>query len=137
MNSMVQRKKSAKESALLTEVELELMTAVWKRGGECTVKEVQESLPQGRDLAYTSVATVMKILEHKKVLASSKKEKAHVYRALLSKDEYESTTLKHLAQNVFEGDSGSMVMKLLNETDLSADELKAIRSFLNERLARR
>jgi predicted transcriptional regulator len=128
-------RKRSKEPGILTEVELELMTAVWGLPGECTVKDVQGALPSGRDLAYTSVATVMKILEHKGFLESRKKDKAHSYRPLFTKAEYESTSLRHLARNVFQGDAGSMAMKLLSDADLTSEELKSIRALLTQRLA--
>jgi predicted transcriptional regulator len=58
-------KKSRDESKLLTETELELMTILWKLG-EGSVNDVLAELPQGRDLAYTSVSTILRILEQKK-----------------------------------------------------------------------
>jgi predicted transcriptional regulator len=117
----------------LTEVELELMNVLWDLG-EGTVKDVQTALPKERDLAYTSVATIIKILENKKILKSQKKEKAHVFSPLLSRNEYEAASLRHLADNVFKGNPTSMVVRLLNESDLSSEELKAIKEILNERL---
>jgi len=117
----------------LTEVELELMHLVWNLG-ECTVKEVQTALSADRNLAYTSVATIMKILEQKGVLASSKSDRAHTYRPLISRADYEAASLKHLAQNLFQGSPSSMVMRLLDESKLSADELRAIRKLVDERM---
>jgi predicted transcriptional regulator len=119
----------------LTEVELELMTAIWEIG-ECTVKEVQLRLSRERELAYTSVATMMKILEQKGVLGSRKSDRAHTYQPLLSRSEYEATSLRHLANNLFHGDPSSMVMRLLNDNKLSASELQAIRKLLDERLGK-
>lgn len=129
---MVQRKKIKLEK-LLTEVELELMSAVWSLG-ECTVKDVQEALPKDRDLAYTSVATVMKILEQKGALKSEKKERAHTYQPLVSRSDYEAMSLNHLRANVFGGDPTSMVMRLLNDSDISQKEMGTIRSLIEERL---
>jgi len=129
---MALRKKVQIEKPL-TEVELELMTAVWKLG-ECTVKDVQKALPAGRDLAYTSVATIMKILEQKGVLDNRKHDRAHTYLPLISRDEYEALSLRHLANNLFHGDPSSMVMRLLSDTKLSSDELQAIRKILDERI---
>jgi predicted transcriptional regulator len=130
---MVDRKKQRNENAL-TEVELELMTIIWELG-ECTVKQVQSALPPSRDLAYTSVATMMKILEQKKVLKSRKQEKAHTYTPVLSKADYEATALRNIAHSLFQGNSTSMVMRLLDESDLTENELKSIRAFLDERLS--
>lgn len=129
---MVSRKKPKTEK-LLTDVELELMNVIWELG-ECTVKDVQGALPAERDLAYTSVATMMKILEQKKALGSHKKERAHTYYPLIARADYEATSLRHLATNVFRNDPTSMVMRLLDAGELSQDELAAIRKLLDERM---
>jgi predicted transcriptional regulator len=135
---MVRKRSSETKEKLLTDVELELMQVVWslcdQLGGECTVKDVQLALPKERDLAYTSVATMLKILEQKGFLRSHKQDRAIGYSAEISRDEYEGASLRHMAENVFQGNPGSMVMKLLNETELTKDELQNIRALLNERL---
>lgn len=127
------QKKGMKLEKVFTEVELELMNAIWDLG-KCTVKDVQEALPKDRDLAYTSVATMMKILEQKGALKSEKKERAHHYKPLVSRAEYEAISLDHLKTNVFGGNPTSMVMRLLDNSDLSKKEIETIRSLLNERL---
>jgi predicted transcriptional regulator len=131
---MITKKKSDLEKPL-TEVELELMNAIWDLG-ECTVKDVQKGLPPGRDLAYTSVATVMKILEQKGALKSSKTDRAHTYLPLVSRTEYEGLSLRHMAEHLFRGDPSSMVMRLLDDTKLSSNELQAIKKLLDERIAK-
>jgi predicted transcriptional regulator len=125
---MVSRKRALPEKPL-TEVELELMNVIWELG-RCTVKEVQNALPKDRDLAYTSVATMMKILEQKGFLKSQKEDRAHTYLPLLSRSEYEGASLRHLANNLFHGDPKSMVMRLLDDTGLSQTELESIRALL-------
>lgn len=127
------RKKSTNTERLLTEVELELMGLIWGRS-ETTVREIVEALPKSRNLAYTSVATIMKILEKKKILTSKKNDHAHTYFPLISRSEYESTTLRHLEKNVFQGDPTSMVVKLLNESALSKQDLQSIRKILEGRI---
>jgi predicted transcriptional regulator len=126
-------RKKPKVEKPLTEVELEMMNLVWSLG-ECTVKDVQTSLPKVRDLAYTSVATIMKILEQKGFLKSRANEKAHSYRPVISKSDYESVSLKHLAKSLFHGDPSSMVMRLLDDAKLSTEELRQIKKLLDERL---
>lgn len=117
----------------LTEVELEVMKPVWQMG-ECTIREVFDALPKDRELAYTTVATMIKILEQKGVIASRKKERPHTYYPLIQKSEYEALSFRHIADNLFEGDSASMVMRLLDHGDLTEDELKKIRQILEERM---
>lgn len=129
---MVHRKKLNLEKPL-TEVELELMNVIWDLG-ECTVKDVQGALPTGRELAYTSVATVMKILEQKGVLASRREERAHTYYPLLERAEYETVSLRHLTTHLFKGDPSSMVMRLLDDRQISEAELQEIKKLLDERI---
>ena len=117
----------------LTEMELELMNAVWDLG-PCTVKDVQKCVGEKRELAYTTVATVMKILEEKGALESDKGERVIVYHPRLSREEYGSNSLQHLAENVFQGNPSSMVMRLLDDSQISRDDLQAIRELLEERL---
>jgi predicted transcriptional regulator len=131
---MVLKKKTLIEKPL-TEVELEMMNVIWDLG-ECSVKDVQKTLSEDRDLAYTSVATMMKILEQKEFLGSRKDDRAHTYFTKVSRPDYEAASLKHLTQNVFKGDPTTMVMRLLNDTKLSSEELKTIRKILDERMGK-
>jgi predicted transcriptional regulator len=119
----------------LTEVELQIMNVIWSLN-ECTVKEVQTEISRERELAYTSVATMMKILESKGILKSVKTDKAHVYTSLISKENYEKQSLEHLADNLFHGDSSIMVMRLLDNSNLSQKDLQAIKEVLNSRLTK-
>jgi predicted transcriptional regulator len=127
-------KRKIKIDKPLTEAELPLMTAVWALG-PCTVKDVQTEVAKEKELAYTSVATIMKILETKGYLKSFKTDKAHTYEALITKDDYEAQSLGHLADNLFAGDHSMMVMRLLNDSHLSKKDLEAIRTVLNSRLS--
>lgn len=129
------KKEKLKIDKPLTEVELQLMNVVWDLR-ECTVKEVQTVISLDRELAYTSVATMMKILESKGILRSTKGEKAHVYTSLISKENYEIQSLEHLAENLFHGDSSMMVMRLLDDKNLSQKDLEAIREVLNSRITK-
>lgn len=127
-------KRKTKIDKPLTEAELPLMNAVWNLG-PCTVKEVQTEVSVDKELAYTSVATIMKILETKNFLKSFKSDKAHTYEALISREEYGALSLDHLANNIFEGDRSMMVMRLLDDSHLSKKDVEAIRKILNSRLS--
>jgi predicted transcriptional regulator len=128
-------KKVRDESKLLTETELELMTILW-RLGEGSVNEVLAALPAGRELAYTSVSTILRILEQKKVLASRKEGRGHVYFPLVKKDRYEATSLQHLVTKVFDGEPATLVRRLIETKGLNEDDLKSIRALLNQRLGK-
>src|SRR5271154_1336235 len=101
-------KKGGSSNRLLTEVELELMTIIWQTG-TVTVKDVVNALPEERALAYTSVATVMKILEQKGFLTCHKNSFSHTYTARVPKDEYERECVEHMVDNVFGGEPIALV----------------------------
>ena len=118
---------------LLTEVELELMSTLWQLG-EATVRDVLGRLSKGRNLAYTSVSTILRILEGKRLVKSRKVGKANLYRPAVSKSEYERRSLRHLVDKVFDGTPSAMVMRLLDDEGLSRAELREIQRMLGEKL---
>ena len=120
------RKKIPAPERILTDVELELMTLVWSLGKPAAVKDVAALLPASRRLAYTTVATVMKILEQKAFLVCRKDAHAHTFEPLISKTDYEQTCIDHVVSNVFDGEPLALVQRLLDARRLSPDELRAI-----------
>ncbi len=131
---MVQ-KKTTKPDKLLTGAELEIMSAVWE-GEPATVREVQERLPKERKLAYTSVATLLKILEQKGFVKVEKGERSLHYRATLAKADYEGTTLRDLTRKLFQNNPTSLVMRLLDDSDLSNEELQSLKEALDRKMER-
>lgn len=125
------KKSKAKEEKLLTEVELELMTILW-RLGEGSVADVLEQLPKERDLAYTSVSTVLRILEQKRILKTRKEGRGHVYIPTLAKSDYEAKTVKHVVERVFEGTPVALVKQLLSSVKMSKEELDELKKLLNQ-----
>src|SRR4051812_10158307 len=96
---------------LLTEVELELMNIVWELGGG-TVADVMAKLPAERPLAYTSVATMLRILEQKGILASKKEGRGHFYRPLVERTAYQEFTLSQVVDKVFGGEPLALARRL-------------------------
>lgn len=78
-----------KKSEFLTEVELEFMTVLWQIG-RGTVRDLIAKLAADRNLAYTSVATIMRILEQKNFVTSVKEGKTFVYTPVLAKEDRKS-----------------------------------------------
>lgn len=123
------------EKKLLTETELELMHIVWSIG-EGSVNDVIKNLPEHRQLAYTSVSTILRILVKKNVLTSRQNGKSHIYTPALSKTEYEERSLGHLLSNVFSGVPTSLVRTLVNSDELSPQDLAEIKKIISQRLDR-
>jgi len=119
---------------MLTEVELEMMQILWKTHGG-TVNDVLQDLPKARRLAYTSVSTILRILEQKGFLKAEKEGRGHLYQPVISKADYESKSVNHLVDKVFENAPSALVRRLLDEKGISPRELKEIRDLLNEKLA--
>ena len=122
-----------KKSELLTEVELEFMTRLWAMG-EGTVNDVLARLPEGRDLAYTSAATILRILEQKEFVTSRKEGKRHVFKPTLAKDAYQTRSLKDLSVKLFDDAPVSLVARLVNDEELSEEALGKIRARVDRRL---
>src|SRR5690348_8797807 len=120
------RKQPARLEKTLTEVELELMTILWELGGG-TVNDVLAALPPTRPLAYTSVATILRILEQKWVLGAEKVGRGHRYVPLIPKDQYEAFALEQMVGKVFGGEPVALVRRLVDGAGLSRRELAALR----------
>lgn len=122
-----------KKSELLTEVELEFMNELWALG-EGTVRDVLDQLPDDRNLAYTSAATILRILEQKEFVTSRKEGKRHVYIPTLGKDAYQSRSLKDLSMKLFDDTPASLVARLVNDDELTDEALGQIRALVDRRL---
>lgn len=122
-----------KKNELLTEVELEFMNELWALG-EGTVRDVLGRLPEERNLAYTSAATILRILEQKEFVTSRKEGKSHVYIPSLAKDIYQTRSLKDLSMKLFDDAPASLVARLLNDDDLTEETLGQIRAIVDRRL---
>lgn len=118
---------------LLTEVELEFMTELWVIG-EGTVRDVLDRLPPERNLAYTSGATILRILDEKGFVESRKDGKMLVYTPLLEKDKYQSRSLQVLSRTLFDDTPATLVARLVDDAGLTASELEDIRALVERRL---
>ncbi|WP_291727600.1 BlaI/MecI/CopY family transcriptional regulator [Leisingera sp. F5] len=121
------------DHSLLTEVELEFMTAVWDMGGG-TVRDILAELNKVQERAYTSVATVLKIMEQKGFLTSERKDRSLVYRPVVPKAEYQKTSLKNLSSKLFNGAPAALVARLVDDEDVTDEMLEEMRALLEERL---
>ncbi|MEM8731034.1 MAG: BlaI/MecI/CopY family transcriptional regulator [Pseudomonadota bacterium] len=122
-----------KSGNLLTDVELEFMTELWELG-EGSVRDVLGRLPADRDLAYTSAATILRILDEKGFVTSEKQGKTLVYRPLLKKDKYQTRSLQNLSRTLFDDTPASLVARLVDDAGLSDKDLEEIRTLVERRL---
>ena len=115
----------------LAPVELLLMKAVW-RLGRASVQEVRDEVARQRDLAYTTVLTMLRTLEEKGFLTHEEEDRRYLYRPLVSQAEVSGHMLRDLLDRVFDGSRELLLTRLLELGELDEDELKR----LGETLAR-
>ena len=95
----MRRIQRAATGPLLGPLETEIMSRFWRRG-PATVREVVDELTKDRDLAYTTVMTVMVRLERKGLLRRERTGKMYVYRAALTRDQHEARVSRDLARGL-------------------------------------
>ena len=127
------KRKPPSHDRMLTSAELELMAILWSRK-EASVAEVITALPRSREVAYTTVSTFLRILEQKGFVVSRKEGRGHLYSPRISKDAYETRSLKQLVNKVFDGAPSALIRRLLDENALSQDEIHEIQAMLNKRI---
>jgi BlaI family transcriptional regulator, penicillinase repressor len=114
-----------RRSTTLTEQELEIMKIVWEREST-TVRDVYETLLERRKVAYTTVMTMMKILEQKKYLKKTVTDRAYVYRPAQPKGQVIGDMVRDFINRVFNGSPEPLLVHLVEEHDLSPEELEEI-----------
>ena len=120
-----------------TEAELEILRVIWQLG-DCTVRQVHESLARENPVAYTTVLTTLQIMYQKGLVRRDESERAHVYAAALSQRQAQKRYLGKILQRLFEGSSAELVMQALGAgKPASAEELARIRARLKELEGRR
>ena len=113
------------KKATLTDQELEIMKIVWSLN-EATVRDVYEKLLERRKIAYTTVMTLMKILEGKGHLKKSSSERAHVYRPSQPKQQVIGGMVRDFVNRVFNGSAEPLLVHLVEDEGLTEEELAEI-----------
>lgn len=117
------------KSATLTEAELRIMNVLWDKGS-ATVHEVLQALPPKPTLAYNSVLTIIRILETKGYVKHVKDKRAHIYLAKVDRKDATRFEVLHLVNRFFGNSHEMLVLNILEEKSLDADELSRVRQLL-------
>jgi BlaI family transcriptional regulator, penicillinase repressor len=116
-------------SATLTEAELRLMNVFWQKG-PATVHEVMKALPEKPSLAYNSVLTTIRVLEKKGFVKHIKDGRAHVYTARVNQQDATRFEIRHLVSRFFRDSHELLVLNILDDKQIDADELARLRNLL-------
>ena len=117
------------KSDQMTPLELEIMQVLWDKG-PVNVQTVQKELK--RELAYTTVQTMLTVLHRKKRVKRVLKDKAYVYRATVSRNKFTGQALREFVDRVFGGSAEGLVVSLLQEKHLTTERLKALHEVLDK-----
>jgi BlaI family transcriptional regulator, penicillinase repressor len=117
----------------LASLQLAIMRILWDRES-ATVAEVREILAgEGRDLAYTTVATMLAKMERKGQVGHRAGAKAFVYHPTMKQDQVSRSMVADLADRLFGGDVTLMVSHLLDGCEVSAEELARLKSLIRKK----
>ena len=119
------------EPTQLSGLQLALLRALWQ-GGELSVSEVHAAVSTERDLAPTTVATLLKRLERRGVVSHRTAGRQFLYSATVTEEEAQRSMLREVNQRLFSGDLPEMVNQLLRTRDFQAGDLERVRRMLDE-----
>src|SRR5438552_18087509 len=117
---------------VLTAQELEIMKVVW-RSGASTVRDVYETLLEHRKIAYTTVMTMMNILEQKGYLRKTQKDRAYVYQATKPQKQVIRGMVREFVDRVFNGSAEPLLLHLVEDRRVSERDLEEIRRMMREK----
>jgi BlaI family penicillinase repressor len=119
------------KSDTLTAQELEIMKIVWPLG-RATVRDIYDSLRERRTIAYTTVQTMMNILEAKGHLKKEPGEKAQVYVPVRPRQAVVRSMVREFVDRVFDGSARPLLVHLVNEKGLTDRERRALQKLLDK-----
>jgi predicted transcriptional regulator len=118
-----------KQSEQLTTLELEIMQVLWETGA-ANVQTVQQHLE--RELAYTTVQTMLNVLLRKGKVKRKLSDKAYFYRSVVSRSQVVSQTIEDLINRLFGGSAEKLVMSMVEAEHLTADDLSRLNAIIEK-----
>ena len=115
-----------------TELELEILKILW-RDEEATVRQVKKQLSSFRELAYTSVMTMMTIMTEKGYLTRNKKDNYYIYKPKITEQETTQGMLSDIVERLFDGSATAAMVNLLETGDIDKAELAKLRQLITRK----
>lgn len=119
------------ETVSLTDLQLAIVRILWERG-ESTVVEVQDALAPDRQLAQTTVATILTRLEKRGIVAHESRGRLFVYRALVSEPQVRRSMVSELTDLLFDGSPAALITHLLSEKQIAPGDLDEVKRLISE-----
>jgi BlaI family penicillinase repressor len=118
-----------KRSPALTDAEARVMAVLWK-AETATVGEVVAALNRKHTVSYSTVQTILRILETKGYVSHEKIARAFRYRPLVDEKQARLRALRHLAKRLFEGSHSLLVLNVLDDDQMDPAELKRLKRLI-------
>jgi len=118
-----------KQSAALTDAEAEVMAVLW-RLASASVGDVLAAMKKSRSVTYSTVQTMLRILETKGYVTHDKVARAFVYQPVVDQGQARRRALRHLARRLFEGSPSLLVMNVLEDEELDASERERLKKLI-------
>lgn len=124
------------ETHQLTDLQIAILRVLWDKG-QATVAEICDALRPDRQLALTTVATLLSRLEKRGVVDHETRARQFVYRALVTESEVQRSMVSELTERLFDGDVAEMMSHLLTGREVSPGDLERMKALLEEHAARK
>ena len=118
-----------RKSEQMTPLELEIMQVLWETGS-ASVQTVQRQLK--RELAYTTVQTMLTVLHRKKKVKRTLKDKAYIYTPAVTRSKFTGHAVREFIDRLFGGSAEGLVMSLLQEKHLTPEKLASLHELIEK-----
>jgi BlaI family penicillinase repressor len=116
-------------SVALTDAEARIMSVLWQRG-TASVADVVAALKKQHGVSYSTVQTILRILEDKKYVSHHKIGRAFLYRPVVDERQARRRALRHLATRLFNGSPSLLVLNVLEDEQIDPEELQRLRQLI-------
>src|SRR3954469_19070561 len=120
-----------RRSPTLTDAEARIMAVIWERQ-TASVGDVVAVLKKKRDVSYSTVQTILRILEDKGYVSHEKVARAFIYRPRVDERQARRRALRHLVKQLFNGSPSLLVLNVLEDDQIEADELSRLKKLIEE-----
>jgi predicted transcriptional regulator len=112
-----------------SKLEMQVLSVLWERGA-VTVRELLDAMPDGKKRAYTTILSVMQVMEKKGFVSHTQEGNAHVYAARISREKVTTPLLRSLVRDVFGGSPAAALQHLLEGHRVSRGELDEVKRLI-------